>query len=145
MGLVVDTGPLLALTDRSDERHAAVLDFLRSTEESLFLSPFVLAEADHLIGRRLGVAPELRFLADVAAGDFVLDPLQAADVRACATVIDQYRDLGVGITDASLVVLAARHHTHRVLTFDQQHFRAMRALDGTPFVILPADEPAPGL
>ena len=45
----------------------------------------------------------------------------------------------IGVTDASLVVLAARYRTTRLLTFDERHFRAIKPLHGEAFTLLPAD------
>jgi predicted nucleic acid-binding protein len=45
----------------------------------------------------------------------------------------------VGLTDASLVVLAGRYATQDVLTLDERHFRALRDRKGRPFRVLPAD------
>jgi uncharacterized protein len=47
----------------------------------------------------------------------------------------------VGLTDASLVALAARLRTTRIATFDLRHFRALSTPDGEPFILLPADAP----
>jgi predicted nucleic acid-binding protein len=54
-------------------------------------------------------------------------------------VVQRYRDLEVGIADASLVALAARHHTRRICTVDERCFRAMSPLQGGSFHLLPAD------
>ncbi|MGH2355036.1 MAG: hypothetical protein ACRDI2_09890 [Chloroflexota bacterium] len=43
------------------------------------------------------------------------------------------------LADASLVVLARRYRTRRILTFDQRAFRAVEPLHGGAFTILPAD------
>ena len=56
-----------------------------------------------------------------------------------ADVVGQYSGLGIGLADASIVVLAARYGTTRVLTLDERHFRVMRPLNGKAFTILPAD------
>ncbi len=53
----------------------------------------------------------------------------------------RYKDLRVGLADASIVVLAERHGTPDVLTFDQRHFRAMHGPGGRPFRVLPDDFP----
>jgi predicted nucleic acid-binding protein len=60
-----------------------------------------------------------------------------------AALNDQYRDLDVGLTDLSLIVIAARFGTTRILTFDERHFRTMRPLQGGVFALLPFDEPVP--
>jgi hypothetical protein len=56
-------------------------------------------------------------------------------------VIDAYAGLGIGLADASIVVLAGRHGADRVLTLDERHFRALRTPSSKPFTftILPAD------
>jgi predicted nucleic acid-binding protein len=54
-------------------------------------------------------------------------------------VLEQYSDLGLGLADASLVVLADRHDVLEILTLDERHFRALRGPHGRPFRLLPAD------
>ncbi len=51
----------------------------------------------------------------------------------------RYADLDLGLADCALVVLAARHRTTRILSFDERHFRAIAPLHGTAFTLLPAD------
>jgi predicted nucleic acid-binding protein len=53
--------------------------------------------------------------------------------------VARYADLDVGLADASIVVLAARHDTRDVLTLDERHFRAVRTLDRKRFRLWPAD------
>ena len=54
-------------------------------------------------------------------------------------VDQQFADLGLGMTDASLVVLATRYGTRDILTLDHRHFRQLVALQGGRFRLLPAD------
>ncbi len=104
------------------------------------LSPFVLAELDYLIATRGTVEAELAFLGEVATGAYEIAAFDSDDVRTAAAVTTQYYDLGIGIADASLVVLAARYETERILTLDERHFRALRSPRGKPFTLLPADD-----
>lgn len=137
--LVCDTSGVLAALDRSDPRHVACAAVLGGHDGPLILSPLVLAELDHLVRTRLGV-PAARALAeDVGAGAYDLAALSAADITVCAEIDKKYGDLGLGLTDASLVVLAARVDTVALLTLDERHFRAVRPLDGRAFWLLPAD------
>jgi predicted nucleic acid-binding protein len=61
------------------------------------------------------------------------------DVATAVDVVQRYHDLEIGLTDASIVVLAARYGTDRVFTLDERHFRPLRTLAGRPFRLLPAD------
>jgi predicted nucleic acid-binding protein len=103
------------------------------------LSPFVLAELDYLITSRVSAAAASALLAQVAGGVYRLEPMGADDIAAATTIIDRYRDLELGLADASVVVLAERHGTLDLLTLDERHFRAVSGPKGRPFRILPAD------
>lgn len=112
---------------------------LAKPEPPLVLSPFVLAELDYLVTARVGSRATRDLLEDVGQGAYELASIEPADVAQAASVIDRYHDLGIGLADASIVVLADRYGTDRVLTLDERHFRALRTLDGKPFTLLPAD------
>jgi len=103
------------------------------------LSPFVLAELDYFFAREAGTDTELAFLEEIAAGAYELAELRDDDVAAAAGVVERYRDLQIGLADASIVVLAARYGGEEILTLDERHFRALRSLAGRPFRLLPAD------
>lgn len=94
---------------------------------------------DYLIGSRYGVDKELSLLREVTEAVYRLEPFDAEDVAHAASLVAQYRDLGIGLADASVVVLAARHSTERILTLDERHFRAIRPPRGRAFTLLPAD------
>lgn len=137
--ILLDTGGILAALDRSERLHEAARRALDDMTEPLVLSPFVLAEVDYLLTGNLGSSFARRFLDDVARGAFDLARFDVADVNRSRAVLDRYADLDIGLTDASIVVLADRYGTDRVLTLDERHFRALRTLDGKPFTLLPAD------
>src|SRR5262245_15056593 len=139
MALLVDAGALYAQADRNEPRHAAVRAILEREAESLVTSELAVAEADYLILDRLGPDVELAFLDDLAEGTFLVECLDQRGLRAARAVVDRYRDLRIGVADASLVVLAERHRTRRLLTFDERVFRTVEPLQGGTFTLLPAD------
>ena len=138
MTLLVDTSGLLVYLDAAAQDHAACTAVV-DAEDDLVLSPFVLAEADYLISKKMGRNAAAQLLADVAEGAYQLAPFDHHDVQAAAAVLQRFDDLGVGLTDASLVVLADRHQAGRVLTFDHRHFRDLRWGRRRSFTILPTD------
>lgn len=137
--IVLDTSGLLAAIDGSQRQHAEAAAAIRASMDPLLLSPFVLAELDYLLATKVSQQAELALLDQVAAGAYRLEPMTADDVARAAELIVQYRDLQLGLADASLVVLAERHGTLDVLTLDERHFRAIAGPGGRPFRILPAD------
>jgi uncharacterized protein len=137
--ILLDTSGFLAALNPDEPEHAAAADALSDEEPPYLLSPFVLAELDYLLNRRARTPDqELALLAEVAARAYELASFGAEDVARAAAVIRQYRDLRIGLTDASIVVLAERYGTDRVLTLDRRDFRALRLKRGRPFVVLPA-------
>jgi len=59
----------------------------------LVVPTLVITEVAYLIATRLGVEPEVRFLGDIAAGDFTIDPVAPADWIRIAELVHRYRDL----------------------------------------------------
>lgn len=137
--LIVDAGALYAQADADEPQHLAVARVLQAEHDTLVTSQVVVAEADYLILRRLGVAVELKFLDDLAGATYVVDALTQSELSIARDVVARYRDLELGLADASLVVLANRWQTRRILTLDERAFRAVSPLQGGSFEILPAD------
>ncbi|MBA3364166.1 MAG: PIN domain-containing protein [Actinobacteria bacterium] len=137
--IVVDTSGLFAALVDTEVHHAAARTALENDSGPIVLSPFVLCELDYLLSTRTDLAAELGLLADVAAGAYELAAFDSRDIAAARALIDRYRDLGIGLADATVVLLAERFETDRVLTLDERHFRALRTSTGANFTLLPAD------
>lgn len=135
--MIVDTSLLLAAFVPDQRRHAECAQVLR-TVRPLVLSPLVLAELDYLTARIAGVDAELTLLAELSSGAYELASFGLDDMALARTVVERYRDLPLGLTDASLVVLADRYDTDAIGTLDERHFRVVRSLSGRPLRILPA-------
>ena len=101
--LVVDTSVLLAAADNADPDHHACAETIQNTGP-LVTTALVIAETAYLIGRQLGAAAEARFFRAVADGELQIETITPADARRIAELIETYADLGLGGTDASLIV-----------------------------------------
>jgi predicted nucleic acid-binding protein len=137
--LLVDASALVAQVDAGDPVHGEMVQALRGEPGELVVPSFVACEADHLILHRFGVEAELAFLRDLATGVFTIADAQPRDLVAILGLAERYRDLELGLADASIVVLAERLDTVRVLTTDHRRFRAVTPLQGGSFTLLPAD------
>jgi uncharacterized protein len=137
--IIADTSGLLAVFGADAHRHRQARAAYEGDPGPVVLSPFVLAELDYMLLTRAGITAELELLQEVADGVFELASFSRGDVGQAAAVAERYADLRIGIADASIVVLAARYRTTRLLTFDERHFRAIKPLYGEAFTILPAD------
>jgi predicted nucleic acid-binding protein len=140
--ILLDTSGLLAAIDAGQRLHATAAASLRAATPPLLLSPFVLAELDYLLCHHAGTHAEGALLDEVARGAYQLESFSADDVAEAHRVSERSGDQSVGLTDASIVVLATRYHVLDVLTLDERHFRALRGPADRPFRLLPADGPA---
>jgi uncharacterized protein len=139
--IIADTSGLLAAFGYDSRPHQQARAAYEDDTGPVIMSPFVLAELDYMILHSAGVEKELELLREVAEGVYELAEFTRLEVAKAADVVEQYSGLGIGLADASIVVLAARYGTTRVLTLDERHFRVMRPLNGKAFTILPADGP----
>ena len=117
----------------SDQHH------LRAEPGELIVPAPVTAEVDYLTVKYFGRLGNLPLLHDFAVGRFRVECLTQNEYAIVERLERQYGGQ-FGLADLSVVVLAARFRTRRVLTFDQRHFRAITPLQGGSFVLLPGDE-----
>lgn len=137
--IVLDTSVIYALLDAADTRHQQAVDWYADLATELVTTPLVLAEADHLASTRGGRMAVQALRTDIRQGAYLIEWWPSAAGES-AQVADRYADLGIGLTDASLVVLAARIGTLEIATFDERHFRAIVPLEvGPAFRLLPLD------
>jgi uncharacterized protein len=128
--LLIDAGPIVALADAGDPLRDDILADLKAEPGELVVPAPVTAEIDYLLGQRFGRGARRAFLGDLASGRFTVVALERDDYTAA---------LDLGLADCSVVTLAGRYRTSRILSFDQRHFRAIEPLHGGAFTILPAD------
>ena len=137
--IVLDTGGLLAALDANEPLHQGCAGALTRARGPLLLSPFVLAELDYLVGKRVGRVAQAAVLDEVARGAYRLEPFGPDDVAAAIELMALYPGLDLGIADASVALLANRHRIRDILTTDLRHFRVLLAWDRAPFRLLPTD------
>lgn len=136
--IVVDTSLIVAYMNATDDHHVLVAEWVDQIDDDLVTTPLIIAEVDHLVGSRGGAKALSALRSDLAAGAYLLEWWSGA-MPAAVEVAERYADIGLGLADASLVILADRVGTLDIGTLDERHFRAVRSLGGHAFRILPAD------
>ena len=138
--IVLDTSIVLAVMDRRDVNHERVRVWMEGVQDELCTTPLVLAELDYLIPKRGGYAAAQALREDFQDGAYLLEWWRSA-LRETIATTSLYESIDLGLTDASLIALAAHLETTRVATLDECNFRAVRPLrgDATSFTLLPAD------
>lgn len=135
--LACDTSGLLAYFDARDAQNGPVSWVVETDPGPFVVSPYVLAELDYLLATRREVEAELAALAELSGGAWDLPSMAPAEVRRAVAVIERYQDQEIGLADASLVVLAHRYRTDRILSLDHRHFRVIRTVADKPLRCCP--------
>lgn len=121
--VLLDTGVIVALLDRSERHHAACAASLRDVAGPLVTCEPVIAEACYLV-RKLRGAPDA-ILDNVRDGVFQLPFALTAEAAAVAALMKKYRSVPMDLADACLVRLAEVVGSARILTLDDD-FRVYR-------------------
>ena len=135
MPLLVDTGVLYALADRSDAWHARCVALVKTTAERLLAPAPVLPEAAYLLASRLGASVERRFVRSLADEEVAVENLRVVDYARVHAVMQAYPD--IGFVDASLVAVAERLKLETIATTDRRRFTAIRPAHFERFTLLP--------
>jgi predicted nucleic acid-binding protein len=118
--ILLDTGVIVALLDRSERRHDECRRAVDSIDAPLVTCEPVIAEACYLT-RQLRGAPQA-ILQNVVAGTFQI-PIQLSQCAgAVQRILGKYRDRDVDLADACLVHLASELRTGEILTLDGDFF-----------------------
>jgi predicted nucleic acid-binding protein len=124
--VLVDTGPLVAWLDRSDQDHRLCSRFFAQASGPLLSTWPVLTEVCHLVPP--DVAP--RFLEWVQIGGLQLAELPAAALLSIGPWMRQYGDLPMDLADASLLWLAQQSGIRSIATLDRRDFGVYRLPGG---------------
>ena len=133
--LVVDTGPLIALLDRSERNHERCVEVVREWRGQLVTTEAVLTEAMYLLNATWQAQQNCLELFTRAT--IVLLPSTPATLSRVMTLMKKYRDVPMDYADATLVALSEDLDTDLIFTLDLRGFRTYRKNVRTPFNILP--------
>ena len=133
--LLLDTGALVSLLDRSQSGYDAFTRFFERWTGPVVSTEAVLTEASHLLGRvKGGPRACCSFFLE---GGAILVSSTPASLRRCRDLMETYRDQPMDFADATLVVLAEELKTQLVLTTDRRDFGVYRIDGKKRFTIKP--------
>ena len=105
--------------------------------EDLIVPMLVLPELDDWCSRRLPPEAWLAFVDDVIGGAYRVELPTIADLERARDLQARYRDLSLGVVDASVVALAERLGESRIAILDHRHFATVRPTHTPAFTLLP--------
>lgn len=133
--LLLDTGPFVALVDRSEKLHDACVAALESWTGPVVTTEAVLTETLYLVGPQWrGQKVALEF---ILRGAFQLVPSSRPSLQRVATLMERYRNVPMDFADATLVLLGEELGTDRVFTLDRRGFSTYRMNRRKSFRVIP--------
>jgi predicted nucleic acid-binding protein len=115
--VLLDTGVVVALLDRSEQYHTRCADAIEELEGALITCEAVIAESCYLSRRIPGAAETI--LKNVSRGVFHIPFQLGQSAAAVGTIMRKYRDQPADFADACLIYLADDVNTGEILTLDR--------------------------
>lgn len=117
---LIDSGPLLALFNRTDRWHPAAVAWLESNQHVKLHSTWpVLTEVCALLARRVHNLAALDFLDWVQRGAVRLDSPPQGSLGNVAAICQRFASLPPDLADASIAEAAARLDIAHVVSLDR--------------------------
>ena len=135
MRVIMDTGPWVALVDRSESRHGECVEWLKQFEGEIFTSEAVLTEVLYLLN--FSSKAQSAAFDFILTGAIVLVPSSIESLKMAKRLMEKYQDLPMDFADATLVSLAHDLSIDHIVTFDRKDFSIYRLHKKRSFIVVP--------
>ena len=135
MNVLMDTGPWVALVDRSESLHVECIKWLEQFRGSIFSTEAVLTEVLYLLN--FSSAAQFAALDFVLTGAVEIVPASIAGLQMAKNFMEKFADLPMDFADATIVTLAHDLAINHIVTFDKKHFSIYRLFKSQPFLVMP--------
>lgn len=138
MKVLLDTGPWVALIDKSEAAHTRCVNWLAGFSGQLYSTEPVLTEVLYLlnfsrVGQQAALDFVIRELVTVVSSD-------VPSLQKTKSLMEKYSDLPMDFADATLVCLASESGILNIATLDQRDFSVYRTEANHAFTIFPGPQ-----
>lgn len=113
--IVVDSGPLIALFDKSDRHHLQAKQFIQQLTGRLHTNIAVITEVVHMLDFSPQAQQDFLFWVQQSVA---IDEHTVSDWPRILALLEKYADLPADFADASLIALCERLNTRLVASVD---------------------------
>ncbi|MBP7770035.1 MAG: PIN domain-containing protein [Aliarcobacter sp.] len=113
---IIDSGPLIALFDRSDKYHKSVLDFMKSYKGKLIISWAVITEVSHMLDFNLHV--QIDFLKWCEIGGVEVYNISQDEISNIRIMMEKYIDIPMDLADGTLMYIANKENIKNIVSID---------------------------
>lgn len=114
--VLIDTGPIVALFDKSDKYHKKISTFLKAFSGKLITSIAVITEVTHILD--FNIKAQLNFLEWIRRGAIGIHEINELQFDRIIKLIKKYSDQPMDFADATLIVIAEEVNTKNIISID---------------------------
>lgn len=120
---LIDTGPLYALVDKSDQdTHRQCVALFRALKQPPLTTWACLTEALYLLGQYRGWQGQGALFGLLISGAIRVHAPHPDELQRIGELMEQYQDRPMDFADAALVALAEREGLRRIFTLDDDFY-----------------------
>ncbi len=117
---ILDTGPIVALFDKSDHFHKKLYDFFSKGNYIFYSTWSVITKVSFLL--EFNVNSQLDFLKWVESGAIQMVELNILDISSISDYMSKYRDVPMDFADATLMCIAEKLDLKEIITLDKDFY-----------------------
>lgn len=133
--IAIDTGPIVALFDKNDDKHHLCLNIFKKVNEPIITTWPVLTEVFYLLSFSSRVQDDLWEF--IERGVVSIYDINKDLMKTCRRLMKKYHDLSMDLADATLVAVAEAENISTIFTLDHKDFRIYKKEQGKHFRLLP--------
>lgn len=116
---LIDSGPLIALFDKSDFYFKPVVNFLKTYKGELYSSWPVITEVSHMLD--FSLQAQLDFYEWISRGAIKLVDLHESSFSEIKRLSHKYGDVPMDLADASLLLISEKLKIESIITLDSDY------------------------
>lgn len=117
---LVDSGPLVALFNKSDKFHKSAVNTLQKEKHRLYTTWPVITEVAYLLSSNRNIVQD--FLSWISEGGLLLYDITYSDLNRIIELVTKYSDVPMDFADASLVAISEREDVNNIFSFDSDFY-----------------------
>jgi len=135
LALILDTGPLVALIDRSDPDHDRCRELINAAKEIRTVPVCALVEIEYQL--RPWGGGFARLTRDIHEGRLEVHTPDHLELARAGALVEEYADLPLGLVDATVLACVERLREPKLATLDRRHFSIVRPAHVEHLQLLP--------
>jgi len=114
--IIVDSGPLIALFNKSDKHYLASVEFISKNNRQLVTTVANITEAVYVLD--YSKKAQAIFLKWISESSIVIENIDSKEINEIAKLFEKYSNVPMDFADACIVYIAERLQTNEIITVD---------------------------